>query len=209
VTRWTRRLLFGAVAALVPALAGCEAGLNAPTQQYHPAANGATATQNGISVNNAFVLGPELNSTLQPGDQAGVFLALSAQNGDKLVSVAAPGTAASVKLPGGSVNVGPLSPVALEGPQPAIVLTNLQVPLSGGQTVQLVLNFANAGLVTIQVPVEPHAYEYATYSSPAPAPTATTTPKSPHSSSPAPTASGSHAGQPATGQPGASPSPSP
>jgi len=30
VTRWSRRILFGALAVLVPALAGCEAGLSAP-----------------------------------------------------------------------------------------------------------------------------------------------------------------------------------
>jgi hypothetical protein len=122
------------------------------------------------------------------------------------VSVSAPGTAASVKLSGGPVNLGPQAPVDLEGPQPAIVLTNLQVPLSGGESIQLVLNFATAGSLTIQVPVEPHAYEYATYSSPAPSPTATTTPKPKHSASPAPTASGSQAGAPGVS---ASPTPSP
>ena len=36
MTRWNRRLLFGAMAMLVPVLVGCEAGLNAPTLQYHP-----------------------------------------------------------------------------------------------------------------------------------------------------------------------------
>ena len=41
VTRWNRRLLFGAIAVLVPALAGCEAGLNAPTLDFHPARAGS------------------------------------------------------------------------------------------------------------------------------------------------------------------------
>ena len=43
MTRWSRCLLFGALAVLVPALAGCEAGLNAPTLEYHPAAFGGYA----------------------------------------------------------------------------------------------------------------------------------------------------------------------
>jgi len=166
VTRWTRRLLIGAIAVLVPALAGCEAGLNAPTLAFHPASNGVSTIVNGISVSNAFVLGPALNSSLPAGGRAGFFLALAAQNGDRLLSVAAPGTATSVMLTGGPVDLPQQALVNLSGPAPQIVLTGLTSPLSGGQTVQLVLSFANAGFVTLQVPVEPHAYDYATYSPP-------------------------------------------
>ena len=49
MTRWNRRLLFGAIAVLVSALAGCEAGLNAPTLTFHPANFGVDTTQNGIT----------------------------------------------------------------------------------------------------------------------------------------------------------------
>jgi len=166
VTRWNRRLLLGAIAVLVPALAGCEAGLNAPTLTYHPAAYGATTMVNGITIDNLFVLGPGLNSVLPAGGQAGVFLALQAENGDRLVSVSAPGTASSVKVTGDSIDLPQQSLVDLSGPVPKIVLTGLSNPLSGGQTVQLVLDFATAGLVTLSVPVEPRAYDYATYSPP-------------------------------------------
>jgi copper(I)-binding protein len=167
VTRWTRRLLVGAVAVLVPVLAGCEAGFNAPTQEYHPASNGTQQSHDGITVSNLFVLGPALNGTLPSGGQAGVFLALSSLRADQLTSVSAPGTAASVKLTGGPVDLSPGSLVTLTGPQPEIVLTGLQKPLAGGQTISLVLDFANAGPLTVQVPVEPQAYEYATFSPPA------------------------------------------
>lgn len=197
MTRWTRRLIFGAVAALVPALAGCEAGLNAPTLQYHPAANGGYLTQNGITVSNAFVLGPGLGSSLPAGSQAGVFLSLTSQNDDQLTSVTAPGTASSVTLTNGSVALSPANPANLEGPQPSVVLSGLKTSLAGGQTVDLVLNFANAGIMLIQVPVEPNAYEYATYSPPPPAPT------------PTPTASHKKASGSATSSPSASASPSP
>ncbi len=64
MTRWNRRLLIGALAILVPALAGCEAGLNAPTLEYHPASFGVSTMVDGINIDNVFVLGPEPGSTL-------------------------------------------------------------------------------------------------------------------------------------------------
>jgi hypothetical protein len=160
VTRWNRRLLFGAIALLVPALAGCEAGLNAPTLEFHPAANGNSVIEDGINIDNAFVLGPALNSTLPAGGQAGVFVALLSQNGDTLESVSAPGTASSATITG-----GPVSTICGAGPSRS---------LSGGETIKLVLTFATQGAVTLDVPVEPQAYSDATYSPP-PTPTPTPT----------------------------------
>jgi copper(I)-binding protein len=166
VTRWNRRLLFGVLAVLVPALAGCEAGLNAPTLEFHPAAFGAYADKNGISISNAFVLGPPLNGPAVAGGRVGVFLSITAANGDKLVSVSAPGTAIAGRITGGSVNLPPAAPVDLTGPVPQVVLTGLANPLQGGETVTLNLGFAAAGTVTLAVPVEPQAYEYSTFSPP-------------------------------------------
>jgi len=164
--RWNRRLLLGAIAVLVPALAGCEAGQNAPTLQFHPASSGASIIQNGITLDNVFVLGAPVGSALPPGGRAGVFLAIESQNGDRLVSVSAPGTASEVKLAGGSIDLPAQKLVDLGGPVPTMVLTGLANPLSGGQTVQLTLTFAEAGVITLGVPVEPHAYDYATFSPP-------------------------------------------
>jgi copper(I)-binding protein len=175
VTRWSRRMLFGALAVLVPALAGCEAGLNAPTLTYHPAAFGGYATHNGVTIDNAFVLG---STTGVAVPRAGVFFAVVSRDGDRLVSISAPGTAPLVRIDGGAVNLPPQVPVDLTGPVPKVVLTGLSSPLSGGATVTMTFNFARAGAVTMSVPVEPHAYEYATYSPPPsiPVPTATKTP---------------------------------
>ena len=173
MTRWNRRMLFGVLAVLVPALAGCEAGLNAPTLDFHPAAFGAYATKNGISISNAFVLGPSPNGPVVAGGRAGVFLAISSQNGDKLVSVSAPGTASAVTITGGSVNLPPSALVTLAGPVPKVVLAGLANPLQGGETVTLNLNFAQAGTITVNAPVQPQAYEFATFSpppTPAPSP---------------------------------------
>ncbi len=169
MTRWTRRLLIGAIAIMVPVLAGCEAGQDAPTLDFHPASFGLSTTVNGIGVSNAFVLGPGLDTELVRGDQAGVFMALSTQNsGDKLLSASAPGTARSVTLVNGPVELAPGALVNMSGPTPEIVLNGLIRGLDGGETVFLVLNFASAGIVTLNVPVEPAAYEYATFSPPAP-----------------------------------------
>jgi len=181
VSRWTRRLVAGAIAILVPALAGCEAGLNAPTLQFHPASNGYSTTFNGITIDNVFVLGPPLNTSLPAGSDAGVFLSLQAQDNDRLTSVSAPGTALRVSLTSGPVTLTPNSLVDLSGPSPQIVLNGLTSPLNAGRTVKLKLTFANAGSITIPAPVEPAAYYYATYSPP-PTPTPT----------PSPTASGKH-----------------
>jgi copper(I)-binding protein len=171
VTPWTRRLLVGAIAILVPALAGCEAGFNAPTLQFHQASVGTSAIVDGINIDNVFVLGPAPGSTLLTGGQAGLFLALQAPNGDQLTSISAPGTASSVQLADGPVILSPDALVNLDGPSPLVTLTGLTRPLSGGETVKLVLQFATAGSVTIMVPVEPAANDFTTYSPP-PVPTA-------------------------------------
>ena len=208
MTRWNRRLLVGALAILVPALAGCEAGFNAPTLEFHQASFGVSTIVDGISIDNVFVLGPAPGSTLQAGGQAGLFMSLEASNSDQLTSISAPGTATSVRLINGPVNLGANALVNLDGPAPEIVLNGLTSALSGGETVQLVLNFASAGAVTILVPVEPNAYDFATYSPPPPSPTPTPNPK--HKASPTATPSGSvSASTTATPTASASPSTSP
>ena len=120
VTRWNRRLLAGAIALLVPALAGCEAGLNAPTLEFHAATSGISVIDNGINIDNAFVLGPGLNSTLPVGGSAGVFVALLSQTSDTLESVSAPGTATSATITGGPVDLAPQALVNLDGPAPQV-----------------------------------------------------------------------------------------
>jgi copper(I)-binding protein len=175
VTRWTRRLLVGAIAILVPALAGCEAGLNAPTLEFHQASFGVSTMVDGINIDDVFVLGPAVDSTLPAGGQAGVFVALLSQNNDTLESVSAPGTASSAQITGGPVDLAAQNLVDLDGPAPQIVLTGLTRSLSGGETIKLVFTFATQGAITLDVPVLPHADAYATYSPPAAIPTPSAT----------------------------------
>ena len=191
-----RRLLVLAIAALIPALAGCEAGNNAPTQEWHQPTDGIGLVHDNIAIRNAFVLCAPIGSTIGVGHSAGVFLALI-NNGspDKLVSISAPGTATSVMLPGGSVSLASQQAVLLTGPAPKVVLEGLTRPLTGGSSVRLVLTFQNAASVSLTVPVMPEAQYYSTFSPPA-SPTPSPTTKSKHktatptpSASPSPTAS--------------------
>jgi copper(I)-binding protein len=196
------RLLVLAIAALILALAGCEAGNNAPTQEWHQPTDGAGIVHDNIAIRNVFVLGAPLGSTLPAGGSAGVFLALI-NNGsqDKLLSITAPGTAKSVVLPGGAVSLASQQAVLLTGPAPKVILEDLTRPLAGGGSVRLVMNFQNAASVNLDVPVMPRAQYYSTFS-PAPSPTPSPTPtvaKGRHR----------HAATPgATSTPSASPSPS-
>jgi hypothetical protein len=162
------RLVLVAAAALIPVLAGCEAGNNAPTLQFHPPTETAAATVGDLAIGNVFVLGAPLGRAISKGQSASLFLAL-ASNGapDKLLSISAPGTAASVTLPG-SIRVVPGHPVLLTGPQPRVILTDLTRALPSGITVRLVLTFQKAGPVTMVVPVMARAAHYVTYAPPQP-----------------------------------------
>jgi len=178
-------MLIGAVAMLVPALAGCEAGLDAPTLQFHPASSGAHAVVNDISISNVFVLGPDVGATLPAGSSASLFLGLfnGGTSGDTLVSVSAPTAASSVTIDGGSVTVPANGPAYLTGPEPKVVLSGLTRALGGGQDIPVILNFQHAGAVTLDVPVEPHAYYFSAYSPP---PAAVATPSASASASATP-----------------------
>jgi len=184
VTRWHRRMLLGALAVLVPALAGCEAGLNAPTLEYHPAAFGGYAAHDGITIDNAFVLASTTGVAIP---RAGVFFSVTSQDGDRLVSISAPGTAPLVRITGGAVNLPPQVPADLTGPEPQVVLTGLSSPLTAGSAITMSFNFARAGTVTMLVPVEAHAGEYVTLSPPPSIPVPTPTASGSASASASPT----------------------
>ena len=182
-----RRLLVLAIAALIPALAGCEAGNNAPTQEWHQPTDGAGVVHDNIAIRNVFVLGAPVGATVPAGQSAGLFLALiNDGSADKLLSITAPGTARSVALPGGVVSLASQQAVLLTGPQPKVILQDLTRPLVGGSSITLVMNFQNAARLTLQVPVVPKAQYYATYSPPpTPTPTAAPASHSKHKAKPA------------------------
>jgi copper(I)-binding protein len=188
------RLLVLAIAALVPVLAGCEAGNNAPTQQWHQPTDGSKIVHDNISLSDVFVLGAPLGSQLRAGQNAGLFFAVAnSGSADKLVSISAPGTAKSVSLPAGGVSLPSQQVVLLTGPTARITLDGLTRTLTGGSTVRLILTFQNAASVSLAAPVMPRAQYYATFSppraSPGPARAAKKTAASTPSTSPRPTTS--------------------
>ncbi len=203
-TTVARHAMIGAIALLVPVLAGCEAG--APN--FHAANNGAHDVVDNISINNLFVLGPAVGETLPVGSSAGVFLSLynSGKSSDSLTKVTA-SVASSVKLDKGSVSVAPNASTLLTGPEPEIVLTKLTTALRGGQSITVTLDFSNAGPVTLQVPVEPYAFYYDTFS-PAPSPSTSPTAKASATAKASSTATATTTGT-ATASPSATATPSP
>jgi hypothetical protein len=121
---------------------------------------------------------------------------------DKLVSVSAPGTAASVQVAGGSIALPGQQSVYLTGPAPKVTLKQLTHSVAAGQTINVVFTFANAGVVTLEVPVEPQSGYYATFSPPA-------TVTSPTASAKAKAHPTTSATPKATAQPGVSATPTP
>jgi copper(I)-binding protein len=167
-----------AAVALIPVLAGCEAGSNAPVLSWHPPTSGASATikEGGgeIAIRNGFILGAPPSATLPAGSSAGMFVGLvNTGPRDRLVRISAPGSATSVTLPKGGVVLEQNQSALLTGPAPKLILTGLTRSLAGGTYVKVFLTFQNAGTVSLDVPVIARADSYATFS---PAPTVSPTP---------------------------------
>jgi copper(I)-binding protein len=164
-----RGLVVVAAVGLVPAVAGCEAGTDAPTQQWHQPTPGASAiVNNTLRINNMFVLGPAPGLTLPRGASAGVFLALANDGApDRLISMTAPGAATAVLVPIGGIRVGAQQSLFLTGPAPRVLLQHLTRTLNGGQYIRVNMEFQNAGHVSLLVPVMPRTAAYGTFS-PAP-----------------------------------------
>jgi hypothetical protein len=182
-----RGLAVVAAAGLIPAIAGCEAGSNAPTQQWHQPTPGASAIVNHtLRINNVFVLGPTPGFSLPRGASAGLFLALTNDGlPDRLISITAPTAATSVRVPVGGISLGRNQSLLLTGPSPRVLLVRLTRTLKGGQYVRVNMNFQNAGHASLLVPVMPRAAFYATFS---PAPVLLH-PSVPATSTPSPTSS--------------------
>jgi hypothetical protein len=186
-----RDLAVVAAVGLIPVIAGCEAGNNAPTQQWHQPTPGASAiVDNTLRINNMFVLGPTPGFTLPRGASAGVFFALANDGApDRLLSIKAPGEATSVLVPVGGISLGRDQSLFFTGPSPRVVLEHLTRTLNGGQWIRLNMLFQNAGFVTLKVPVMPRTESYGTFS-PAPVilrPRVTPAPLTPGAPSPTPT----------------------
>jgi copper(I)-binding protein len=170
-----RRACAVAAVALIPVLAGCEAGGDAPILNWHPPTSGASATifagGGKIAIRNAFILGGVPNFTLPAGSSASMFVGLvNTGPRDRLIRVSAPGAATSVTLPTGGVLLKRDSSALLTGPAPELVLSDLTQSLTAGTYVRVLFTFQKAGTISLTLPVIQRSDSFATFS-PAPRPT--------------------------------------
>ncbi|MER5619557.1 MULTISPECIES: copper chaperone PCu(A)C [unclassified Streptosporangium] len=180
MTRNSRHRAIAAAAFLAAALtlAGCGAGSDAITNKPYSPTEALSVKTKGIDISQAFFLGPDSGGTLPAGTATPLYLSLVNTNGpDQLVGLGvdpALGTAkvsAPVPLPQNQrVNVGK--------PTPTILIEGLKKPLRGGESIPVQLQFANAGVVQLTIPVITRSREFTAYpqvpgASAAPTPTPT------------------------------------
>ncbi|GAA0390959.1 hypothetical protein GCM10009530_47750 [Microbispora corallina] len=166
------------LAAAIPALAACGAGFSANTNTpYAPneagvliqdSGSGKSYGKNGVMIPQAFILGPESGGQIAAGGSAAVYITMLNSTGapDTLTGIVADQQLAT------SVKVA--SPVELQpgtlAKTPGVTLDGIKKPLLGGESVNLTLQFKNAGDIALAVPVVARSREFATLS-PAPSPT--------------------------------------
>ncbi|GAA4230714.1 copper(I)-binding protein [Streptosporangium album] len=181
MTRNRRHWAIAAAAflAAAPVLAGCGAGSDANTNKPYAPTEALVAKVKGIDVSQGFFLGPDSGAALPAGGSTPLYLSMvnTNQGADRLLGVGvdpAVGTAkvtAPVDLPAGQrVNVGK--------PTTTILIEGLKKPLSGGESIPVQLQFANAGVIPLTVPVITRSREFtqlpqAPGATAAPTPTAT------------------------------------
>lgn len=174
MTRTSRPRVFvvAALLAVAPALAACGAGFDNNLGQPYTPTEAAEASQNGITVAQAFVLGPESGQTLPAGSAAPLYLTMVNGNdtADQLTGIETDPQAASSAKTTSPISLPPQTLVKSANPDPQILLEGIRNPLRGGESMKLTLKFQNAGAITMNVPVITRSREFATLP---PAPSAT------------------------------------
>lgn len=185
--RYSRRMVAVGIAgalAIIPAVSACGAGNDPQTARPTQLTEGVNvATKSGVAVRNLFVLGPPPGQQINAGSAATVYAAVvndsSDGQPDRLVGISAPGVAQTAQIQGGGIDLpyqrlvrlGVASPAGIT--TPLIVLQGLATPLSGGESINLTLQFEKGGALQVAAPVVPRDGAYTTY---APAPVSTPTP---------------------------------
>ena len=182
MTRTSRPRLFAVAAllAVAPALGACGAGFDANLSQPFTPTEAAEVTKNGITVAQAFILGPESGQTLPAGSAAPLYLTMVNGNAtaDQLTGIQTDPQAASSAKTSSPISLPPQTLVKSANPTPQIVVEGIRNPLRGGESMKLTLQFQNAGAITMNVPVITRSREFATLQ-PAPSTTPDETEVSP------------------------------
>ncbi len=183
-----RVIAVAALLAAAPALAACGAGFDANTNKpYAPTeasvlidGDGSQAAygKNGVTISQAFILGPDSGGQIPSGGSAPLYLTiLNTTNTPDTLSAIVPNgqQATSVKTPS-PIQLTPNTPAKT----PQVTVEGLKQSLRGGESVRLTLNFQNAGSITLAVPVVTRSREFsalppAVGAQPAPSPAASPT----------------------------------
>ncbi|MBF8189999.1 copper chaperone PCu(A)C [Nonomuraea sp. K274] len=172
-------------------LAGCGAGVGATTNKpYAPneaqvlIENGAYGSSRGIHIPQAFILGPDSGSQLAWRGSAPIYLnILNTAGTPDTLQAASAGSMGTVKITA-PIQLPSNQLVNTGKPAPQIMLEAIPKSLRGGESIKLDLQFANAGIMSMNVPVVTRSREFATYppapnATPPATPTATPSPSAP------------------------------
>ncbi|MEV4097188.1 copper chaperone PCu(A)C [Streptosporangium saharense] len=185
MTRNSRHWAIAAAAflAAAPVLAGCGAGFDAITNKPYAPTEALHVEAKGISVSQAFFLGPDSGSKLAEGGATPLYLSLVNTNkdADQLVGLGVDPALGTAKVVS-PVNLPIQQRVNVGRPTPTIMIDGLKKALSGGESIPVQLQFARAGVISLTVPVITRSREFAdlpqapaSATSPTPSPSASTT----------------------------------
>lgn len=144
-----RRLACLVVLAALP-LTACAAGYQAETSRERTTLTSVGGAVGDLTLRNIFFYGPA-----QSGDSLPLYLSIfnGGTSNDKLLSISSKGAAGGTVPTANAVPAGG-SLVFNQGNPDAPELTGVKTNVLVGQTVTVVLTFAQAGAVTLTVPVE-------------------------------------------------------
>ncbi|RRO17369.1 copper chaperone PCu(A)C [Saccharopolyspora rhizosphaerae] len=161
----------------VVALAGCSAGQVTETDTQVAAVNGGSGDAKQVAVRNATLAFPPQGAFYRAGSSAPVQVVLSNEGpNDKLVQVSSPYAASgqvsgTTDLPSNTAlhATGPSAQPASTGERTVqITLNGLKQDITPGVTIPVTFVFAQAGQVTVQVPIGEDHHPRPEHGSPVP-----------------------------------------
>lgn len=154
VSRRSAPVIIAAALGLVLAVSGCAAGQISQTAQQVAAIDGANASVGQLSVLNVLLETPAA-ANYGPGSTIPVSLVISnhGTQGDTLTGVSSP-AAGAVKIGAGKIALPQQFNVQVNSAADnTISLEGITRPVCFGQSIPLTFTFAQAGSLTVQVPI--------------------------------------------------------
>ncbi|MEU8385138.1 copper chaperone PCu(A)C [Streptosporangium sp. NPDC048865] len=178
-----RAVVAAAFLAAASVLAGCGAGSDAITNKPYSPTEALSVKRNGIDISQAFFLGPDSGATLPAGGATPLYLSMVNTNAgsDQLVGLGVDPALGTAKV-SAPVSLPHDQRVSVGRPTPTVFVEGLKKPLKGGESLKVQLQFANAGIVQLDIPVITRSREFTAYpqapgasAAPTPSPTPSAT----------------------------------